>query len=733
MKKPPVVFTLSLLGVLTAAASCSLPLDTPNKIRIKTDTDIALTVPKTGEENIVHYFDDIIKDNMAGQEGMEIFDYAPPNPEWGEAKAYLIRYKVDAIEFTLDPVEIENPEIDPIVLAEIEVPKNIGGGVDVDFTGGLQVSGNSSAQISSYNSDYFISSDDMVRSAVIEEGTLEITPVSGLTFSGLNISLDGINDLVSQGNGIYTLDGETITDSTAITISGDITNTTGSPINLNQITLTPKITKFAKVQIQTNEDHSGDDEKPIDLSGIPDGVNFVTFEEIGVKLKFTVKRGGIEDTGVTVAGLPVKIKAPLLDLDENKTVDEDSFQDGLFFTNDYHTLYKNSADFGNFPDYPGVQIEGTDNKITVTVNPKIDDKYAIITLKNLSPGELAVSVQPAVTLDLASVNVNLKDFVKEPLNGRFPDEGLNMADVFDGMGTMGENINFNQLDLYLYMGGEDKEFLNGTKFKLTAETGGDGLDTLLTEGPNGYEAFVNLEPENEPPDFDSIDTMYSENLGNAQTHNAQFYTRKLVDVINKKPSDLKIAYDIEGKHLQIDGDDLEEKQTIVIQPELIMVMPLWLRLLAGENEDYGSMKLTDPEPVADPKPEDDIFGREGPGDEINDYLKQLKRISLRVDYDNFMGLDDASVYILSKDYEGKTNWEKSLTLYEGAGKTLLMELGPDDITVYPFRPGLEIRVPRETGKDYGLIEMKRSGEDSGGIWAKISIEAEAHVDMVVDL
>jgi hypothetical protein len=502
---------------------------------------------------------------------------------------------------------------------------------------------------------------------------------------------------------------------------------------LSKITITPNVQVFEEVEIQTVAAHSGSKSSNIDLSGIPDGVNFVTFDKIGVKLNFSVTRNNNgKDNTVTIAGLPVKIKAPLLALDETQTVNENSFQNGLAFTKSSHTLYKNSDDYSQYnTQYPGVKIEETDNTITVNINPMDDGgNHALITLKNLLPGEFVVSVEPETILELDSVNVDLNKFVTdEDTQGSFPgDEGLNMADMFDSMGVMGENIAFNRLDLYLYMGG-DRELLRDTTFTLTAQTEAGGAGTKLAEN----EEFANLS-SGPPPNFDAIsDAIYSSTLANEQ-----FYTKALVDVINDRPSNLQIAYDINlADHLQIDNaNDLLNAETgryIEIQPELILVMPLQLRLIDEDGDGYGSMKLTETKPVANPGPGDDMFGRKGPDDEINDYLEQLGQVRLRVDYDNFMGLDGTSFYIVSKDFEGETNWEKSVTLREGAEQTLVLELGSDDMTVYPFRPGLEIRVQNKGGENYGPIEIKRGGEETGGIWAKISIETDAHVDMVVDL
>jgi hypothetical protein len=747
MKKiPPAFFAASLLTALTAA-SCSLPLEPPNKVRLQSDAALAFTIPETGEENVAHYFDDIIKDSLTSQENMQFIDYAPPSPPWKDAKAYLIRYEVEPIDFTIDKVEIPEFEIAAIPLADVTVPEEIGGGVGIDFSGNLIISaGSLSPLISDVSSPALISSGDTVRRAKIKTGTLEIAAydtsnvlVSGLNYSELNIKLDGeVNNLSSPENGKYTLDGKIITastdgtDGTKVTVSGEIKNNTASPITLRKITITTKVTEFTEVQIQTGSTHSGEEEAEIEPD-IPNGVNFVTFGKIGVKLAFSVEKNGGPDTSVTVAGLPVSLKAPLLDIDETRTLDEDSFRNGLTFIKNNHSLYTNSDDHIAYSSqYPGVKIEGTDDKVTVNVNPKTDDKYALITLKNLGPGDFAVSVQPDTIMELASVNVNLNEFIgdSDDLEGGFPgdDGGLDIASIFDGMGAMGENVNFNRLDLYLYMRG-DREFLEDTTFSLAAEANTEDGASAVSKKLAEDEEFQHL--TGDLPGFDSVDTVTDALV------NAQFYTEELLDVVNKKPSSLQITYDIQlAEHLQIDGGGLlDEGRSIKLQPELILVMPLQFRLLAEAGKDYGSMKLTESESGADAEEQDDIFGRTGSDDEITEYLDQFKRTRLRMDYDNFMGLDGTSFYIFSRDYAGNTNWEKSVTLHEGAGQTLSLELNSGDIKTYPFRPNMEIRTQVETGKDYGLIEIKRGGEDTsgGGVRFKISVEMESRVDLAFDL
>jgi hypothetical protein len=430
----------------------------------------------------------------------------------------------------------------------------------------------------------------------------------------------------------------------------------------------------------------------------------------------------------------------------------------LSFVAEDHTLYFNETDYAHegtnyeemyYPD--GILVDksggpGDNTGVTVTVNPKIGGQYAEITLHDLEPGKIAVFVQPKVWLELDVANVNLDTFVKaayttpgeNPLEGSFPsDEGLNLASVFDGMGSMGQNINFDQLDLYLYMDG-NREKLEGTAFTLTARSPELGEGVLLTE--SGGTQFENLDPDQNPPNFNSV----TDGVFSGALENAQFHTDKLLDVINGRPSELRIEYDITltdhlvitGKDLMvITGEDLKgtpedlKGTTISFQPALILVMPLRLRLLSGDDAGYGSLQFTDIEP------EDDIFGRAGPDDEINDYLKQLKRVAVRVDYDNTVGLDKTSVLLVSRGYDDEPNWESEqlITFSEGAGNTLTLELYAEDFLVYPLRPSVEIRTPADAtagdGRKYGLIEIKRGVDGKAGIRAAVSVEVESHLDM----
>jgi hypothetical protein len=201
-----------------------------------------------------------------------------------------------------------------------------------------------------------------------------------------------------------------------------------------------------------------------------------------------------------------------------------------------------AADFNTLAfkaEYPGILVDRNDtstNKMTVYVNPEINDSYAKITLKNLKPGEFKLTVEPKVELELNSANINLDTFVKElypnpaetPLTGKFPDgEGLDLSSIFEDMGTMGENINFDQLDLYLYMTG-DREMLEGTEFEFTAQWSQGSH--ALTE--SGGQEFANL---GKPfPDFS--DSPFTGRLAD----DAQFYTPDLVDTINSRPSDLRM-------------------------------------------------------------------------------------------------------------------------------------------------------------------------------------------------
>jgi hypothetical protein len=758
MKKAPALAVFALI----AFSSCSLSFQMPGKVRVKSDAAFVFSSPEVTEENVPHYIDDAIRDNMAGQKGVQFFDYIPPPGafEWEGVKASLIRYEVDPIEFEIEAVDID-VDVDEITLIreadDIVIPNSFSGGgisfpkMEWSFNGPLSVpdSGLISTPID-------LGGD--VEKVKIAEGTLRVDAESdGFDYSNLEIKIGtttlprasdmshrerSLNDLVLEGNPV-------------ISLSGSISAVSGA--DLSGITATITIDRITEVVIQTDSTHTGSKSTTIDLDSIPPEVNFAAFDNIGVNLHFMVTYPDSGDESpVTVKGLPIALHAPLLGFSAGAAppsppllpsyADEAAYKnnsgckitgedDPLFSKQNGYTLYFNEDDYNKTSKNPEREVwvdrtggPGDNTGIAVYINPEIDDKYAEITLSgDLKPGKIEVSVKPEVSLGIASVNINLHEFVEasysesgeNPLSGSFPDdEGLNIASLFDDMGDMGKNVNFDQVDLYLYMGG-NRERLTDTKFTLTARSPDQG--GLWQTAPDME--FENLEENEPPPDFSGL----TDGVFRGKLNHWQFHFDGLQEVINEKPSGLKMNYDIKlADHLEILGADLTETKTVVFQPELILVIPLRLRVLASGGETFGSLRFTDFEP------EDDIFGRKGPeDDEINEYLEQVKRVSLRVDYDNTLGLDQTSICMVSRDDRGEENWAETITLQEGTGQTLSLDLAPQDFLIYPFRPGLEIRVPRKSGQDYGLIEMK-GGQGKGGVRAKISVEVESHVDMEFD-
>jgi hypothetical protein len=589
---------------------------------------------------------------------------------------------------------------------------------------------------------------DHVESATIGEGVLSVDFDSDkLDFAGLILTI-GTDVLTnSSADGKYSLNGVTLNGSSTVVMTGTLTAT--EDVTVSSITISMNIERFEEIVVQTKADgsQSGSESTEIDLTAIPQGVNFITFDAIGLNLEFQFLINGEEGSGdFELHDLPIVIDAPLLGLlaadgTGRKVTDENSFREGLSFVKEDYTLYFVEEDFDNpafQAEYPGILVDRdgslTDNEVTVYVNPEINGRYAQITLKNVRPGNFEVSVIPEVKLELNSANINLDKFVKDlysdpdemPLTGKFPEgEGLDLSSIFEDMGAIGENVNFDQLDLYLYMVGdpEDRELLGGTKFEFTAQwspdpsLAGDGSHALTALGG---QAFTSLEKSR--PDFS--DSPFTDALVEGDAH---FFTSELVDIINRRPSDLRMEYNITlADHLQISRAHLE-RGAVSLQPEMALVLPLRIRALDDDNSGYGSLKF------ADILPEEDIFHREGPDNEINEYLKQLGRIRLRVDYDNTLGLDQVFVYLVSRDDNGEPNWEKSITLHEGLNQTLSLDIGADDFLIWPFRPDVEIRVPVEPGENYGVIEIKRGPEGVAGIRARLSVEIESYVDMEIDL
>jgi hypothetical protein len=749
MRKIRLFIGTSLFLALFSLVSCPGAFEMPTKARVKTNAAFTFTAPEA-DEDVIGYFDDAIRDGLGGQGSVKIFDYAPPSG--GDFKAYLIHYKVDPIEFPIGPVEIDDFAVDEIPLNDssnkIEVPNTFT--CDPVTFPPLTWTGPDEKNIGTVSGGSISLGAELTK-VVIENGVLSIgSETDGFDYSALVISIGGQTLQKAPGaqGRNHSLAGIVLEGNPSLSCSGKISSTTGT---LSSLTPAITIGGFTEITVQTDSNHTGSETTSIDLDSVPDGVNFITLDHITVDLQFTADYGsGDPVVPVRVDGLPIVFGAPLLGFSAGATpYTSSSFAtpantgckitqgETLSFAVNDHILYFDSSYYeagkGVLVDRSGDPSNNTG--VEVTVNPAIDGAYAKITLYNLTPGNVTISVKPQVTLEIASVNINLDTFVKaefhdpgeNPLEGSFPndDEGLNIAELFDDMGTMGKNVSFDELGLYLYING-DTDKLTDTTFKLEALAAGVPKPLTGTE-TNRYIEFENLTVP--APNFGVLDTFTGDLAGTGQ-----FHTVELVDIVNDKPAGLKINYGIRlAENLEIPGDQLQNGRNIVLRPEMALVVPLRLRLYAEDGANYGVMKVFE-----DDEPGGDMFDRTGPDDEFNDYLKQLARVALNVDYDNTLGLDQVSVYMVSHDTGGRENLSKKLTLEEGTGKRLILELDTDDLSAYPLWPELEIRVPAEQtdggGKRYGIIELKRgTGAAGAGIRANISVDIESQVDLEFDL
>ncbi len=320
-----------------------------------------------------------------------------------------------------------------------------------------------------------------------------------------------------------------------------------------------------------------------------------------------------------------------------------------------------------------------------------------LTFTDVAPGsDFLIGGSVEVVADWTSVTLNGGSHGA----GQFPAAPIDFSEAFD---LLDPSIRFTEASFYVYASGIDQSFADALDVTLSAvyslPPGGpvslidpsDGI-TALAAGlpdplgtPEGvYEGIL------PPPSMPPID---------------------FTGVVNARPFDLRLDYLVSSGLITINRAAIQEGQSLKIDAAFIIPFKLEVTALGGA-------------PIALEGLEDglghgsDLFGRTGPGDDIDDLLGMLSSMTLTAVLDNGTGIELAA------------------TLDDGAGfsKTLTTSTGRHDLALdandiahirstIPFNPALEVVVP------YGSWAFRRNA----ALTATLSVTAVTDIDETIEL
>jgi hypothetical protein len=660
---------------------------------------------------------DLVYDNPSPQEDVKTFLlHYPLNFDMGGGSS-ISKDKFDDFNkpIAVPSISLAIPSISQKI--EVSIPLSVPG------VAGSQLSPAVSVPLPE-TSQTLTLSDDI--SATIKTGKLVVTVPDGVEFLHKINERDAYVDISWAGKSLgkptkgsssggftewsYSLDGQSITTSTKITISGTIQlNKVISSLN---ISLQPSITCFESITIKPNVPNPSI--APVDVPQVA-GVKAVIFSEISLSLAIAVTK----PSGAALEGLDPTLNAPAIGFDKAKPSGNGS---PMVFKTGSRTLYLDSA-------YAATQGKTAASQIAMAIDLGLNGSKPI-TLKNIavspnSSTDVSLEVQAIPNFVLSKAVVNPNELgLGDALNGKFPEGNgfdlSSMNSLGDSLSLDMSRVSFSDIMLHLYLDTADLPEDMDMKMILSAEY--SGLTKYLTS-QNGDTIDPNAKP------FDPS--------GHGITaENKDLYKGKLPqpslkvdmsEVFNARPSDLFLNYKMTlPAYITIALD--EAAGFGALKADIVIAVPFALAFTPDPSDPPDFVKLNmlnDKLGFNDTSP--DIFSRTSDSDPINDYIEFIENASITLDYNNTLGLDGVTFFIERMDGQ-KGSLSFPIT---GGNKEGEPQLSIDPaFLAYPFVPSLTIGLPIKDGK--GKLALKQ-GADAGIAIKRIKVLINTNINHEIKL
>jgi hypothetical protein len=363
-----------------------------------------------------------------------------------------------------------------------------------------------------------------------------------------------------------------------------------------------------------------------------------------------------------------------------------------------------------------------DDIINVQVENANADKCIVIEDVRL----LDETDNPILTLTINAIPDPIFLWSSATIDKTFPEgnsKSFNIADLTDTLeDTLSmENIDFDDIGLYLYTDAPDT-LIKNTSLKVTAWGTAKGASISSNIGDlTGAGGPIPLQNPGVPSPTLKEGESYTGTLPAPQL----IYEDKppqLAGVFNAKPPDLRLDMEIE-----VTPKALTENTKM--KADILIKLPFKLKVKSATGDppgyEYGKVSLLG---LLPDDPNEDLLGRENADDDMNEYIDMARAITMVIDYENTIGLDNFTVNIVAGQGDTKRTISTTEPLKSGKG-AMGVEMRKEDLA-RPFRPLVEILVPLESGKDYGILEVKRAVVKDGfwGFQAKARVTVQAEID-----
>jgi len=320
-----------------------------------------------------------------------------------------------------------------------------------------------------------------------------------------------------------------------------------------------------------------------------------------------------------------------------------------------------------------------------------------LTFTDVTPGSaFLIGGSVEVVADWSSVTLNGGSHGA----GQFPATPIDLSEAFD---LLDPSIRFTEASFYVYASGIDQTFADALDVTLSAVYAlPPGGPVSLIDPSDGITALA----AGLPDPLGTPEGVYEGTLPPTSMPPIDFSA-----VVTARPADLRLDYLVSSGGIVLNRAAVQEGQTLRIDAAFVIPFKLEVTALGGA-------------PIALEGLEDglghgsDLFGRSGPGDEIDDLLGMLSSMTLTAVLDNGTGIE------LSATLDDGAGFQKTLTTSTGRHD---LALDANDIahirSTIPFNPMLEVVVP------YGSWAFRRDA----ALAATLSVTAVTDIDETIEL
>jgi hypothetical protein len=744
-----------LLTAVFLAGACSLEF--PEKARITGSPKYSVSV---GPETIdpldlsdylsIKELQKTIEEDDSLKDRLKIYEYTNTE-ETGGVLTYLIRYRPDPISRTMDTggftaqAEPVTEEVASFIIPDLNTNS---GTIPFSMIVPQSPSG-TPIPVPPISQDLFSDPGQIsFTEAQIGSGSISIEANSlTIELKGITLSLESVTGGAAvplKGNGeTFSLKGEKIYPDSRLKIGGTISSSTAITSSTEIIiSVTPKIGFLNYMMVDKILDPIV---FPINIGDMKAWIKAIDFSEVGASIHLSTSCTATSYTGpypeITDIRIGAEAGPPF-----NLSFDEEKID----------VLFDRDVDFTKgTPEHTiPVHFSGSesDMDLEITLTPANPGKVKILDVDLNAPylGEtITYTVTATPVFDWKTITFDPRELESNPgelTEFAFPDIAEKPIDfnsfrseLRDKIGDQVDYIALDNVKFYPFIvtTGKFKEFKGDLILDLTAYDGYD--ETRPDDNKLDEPWIITLNDSdlaaadlgfNKPANFDDNDV----DSGRYKTKIVpQSEVFDIEDAINQWPE----AFRIKGEITLPSEMTLEREDSSVVEvgivPELILLIPLNLRLTQELNTDYCYLEF-DVRDFIDDNGKQDLLDRDGPFDDsVNEILDMVELFRLDMAYSNRIGPTlYCDVYLNEDKYKSHEILIPDFSLGSGDGN-----IGPIAISSktakdnYPLMPVLALKFRKAANQNYALVTVNQ-GDFTFAV-RSVTLTAETFIDKEFDL